>query len=72
LYVRCGACGEEVWSSLVGLAYALPAVRELPRRRLVDVREERGLVTVVHGSMEGGRTVEAAFDGTTYALLGAA
>jgi hypothetical protein len=56
----------------VGLAYALPAVRELPRRRLVDVREERGLVTVVHGSMEGGRTVEAAFDGTTYALLGAA
>jgi RNA polymerase sigma factor (sigma-70 family) len=72
LYVQCGACGEEVWSSLVGIAYALPAVRELRRRRLVAVREERGLVSVVHGSVDGGRTVEVAFDGTTYALLGAA
>jgi hypothetical protein len=72
LYVRCDACGEEVWSSLVGLADAHAAVRELRPRRLVDVHEERGVVRVVHGSVDGARTVEVAFDRTTYALLGVA
>ena len=72
LYVRCDGCGEEVWSSLVGLAGGLPAVRELRPRRLVQVREERGLIAVVHGSLGGGRAVEVAFDRATYALLGAA
>src|SRR4051812_6563138 len=32
LWGRCGGCGEEVWSSLVGLASALPEVRALRRR----------------------------------------
>lgn len=72
LYVRCNACGEEVWSSLIGLAGALPDVRELRPRRLVDVREERNVVAVVQGSVDGNRTVEVGFDRTTYALLGAA
>ncbi|HJU36894.1 MAG TPA: sigma-70 family RNA polymerase sigma factor [Gaiellaceae bacterium] len=72
LYVRCGGCGEEVWSSLVGIANGLPSVRELRPRRLVQVREERGLIAVVHGSLGGGRTVEVAFDRATYALLGVA
>jgi RNA polymerase sigma factor (sigma-70 family) len=72
LYVRCEVCGEEVWSSLVGLANALPAVRELRRRRLVEVRAERSVVAVVHGSMDDGRTVEVAFDRATHALLGVA
>jgi RNA polymerase sigma-70 factor (ECF subfamily) len=72
LYVRCGACGEEVWASLTGLAGALPAVRELRTRRLVDVREERGVVAVVHGSLDDRHTVEVGFDRATYALLGAA
>jgi RNA polymerase sigma-70 factor (ECF subfamily) len=72
LYVRCEACGEEVWSSLVGLAGGLAAVRELRPRRLVAVREERGVVAVVHGSLDGRRTVEVGFDRATYALLGAA
>jgi RNA polymerase sigma factor (sigma-70 family) len=72
LYVRCHACGEEVWSSLLGLAGALPAVRELRPRRLVHVREERNAVAVVQGSVDGSRTVEVAFDRATYALLGTA
>lgn len=72
LYVSCAGCGEEVWSSLAGISNGLPAVRELRPRRLLEVREERGLIAVVHGSLGGGRTVEAAFDRTTYALLGAA
>lgn len=72
LYVRCGACGEEVWSSLIGLAGALPDVRELRPRKLVDVREERDVVAVVQASLDGDRVVKVAFDRATYALLGAA
>jgi RNA polymerase sigma-70 factor (ECF subfamily) len=72
LYVRCDVCGEELWSSLVGLASALPDVRELGRRRLVAVRAERSVVAVVQESVDGGRTVEVAFDRGTHALLGAA
>jgi RNA polymerase sigma factor (sigma-70 family) len=72
LYVRCHACGEEVWSSLIGLADGLPAVRELRLRRLVEVREERNVVAVVQGSVDDSRTVEVAFDRATYALLGTA
>jgi RNA polymerase sigma factor (sigma-70 family) len=72
LCVRCEACGEEVWSSLAGVAAALPAVRERRPPRLVDVREERSVVAVVQASLDGSRTVEVAFDRVTYALLGAA
>ncbi len=72
LYVRCHTCGEEVWSSLVGLAGALPRVRDLRQRKLVDVREERNVVTVVQGAVDSSRTVAVAFDRTTHALLGAA
>jgi hypothetical protein len=45
LFVRCHACGEELWSSLVGVAMAMPEVRELRRRRprvsaaLVETRD---------------------------------
>jgi ssDNA-binding Zn-finger/Zn-ribbon topoisomerase 1 len=69
LYVRCPACGEEVWSALTGLAAALPAVRELRPHRLVDVREERGTVAVVHEAADG-RAVSVAFDRSTFALVG--
>lgn len=69
LFVRCSACGEEVWSALSGLAFAQPAVRELRARRLVAVREERGAVEVVHAS-DDGRTVTVGFDRATFVLLG--
>jgi len=72
LYVRCDGCGEEVWSSLAGVAAALPAVRELRPQRLVEVREARNVVAVVQASVDGSRTVEVAFDRATYAFLGAA
>jgi RNA polymerase sigma-70 factor (ECF subfamily) len=72
LYVRCEGCGEEVWSSLVGIASALPKVRELRLRRLVEVRDVRNVVSIVHGAVDGGRTVEVAFERGTHALLGAA
>jgi RNA polymerase sigma-70 factor (ECF subfamily) len=72
LYVRCDVCGEEVWSSLVGLAAALPEVRALRSRRLIEVRDVRNVVSIVHGAVDGGRTVEVAFERGTYALLGAA
>ena len=72
LYVRCDVCGEEVWSSLVGLAGALPEVRELRSRRLIEVRDVQNVVSIVHGAVDGGRTVEVAFERGTYALLGAA
>jgi RNA polymerase sigma-70 factor (ECF subfamily) len=72
LYVHCEACGEEVWSSLTGIAAGIPAVRELRPQRLVEVREERNVVAVVQASVDGARTVEVGFDRATYALLGAA
>ena len=72
LQARCAACGEDVWSALTGLAAALPAVRELGRLRLVGVREERGTVAVRHAAVDGTRTMDVGFDGTTYALLGVA
>lgn len=72
LYVRCDACGEEVWSALAGLANALPAVRDLRRRRLVGIREERGVLAVVHSSVDGSKRVEVGFDRLTYALRGIA
>jgi RNA polymerase sigma factor (sigma-70 family) len=72
LCARCDACGEEVWSSLLGITAAVPAVRELRPGRLVEVREDRNVVAVVQTSLDGGRTVEVGFDRATYALLGAA
>lgn len=72
LYVRCDVCSEEVWSSLIGLAGALPEVQRLQPHKLVAVREERGVVAVVQASLDGDRVVEVAFDRATYALLGAA
>jgi ribosomal protein S27E len=72
LYVRCSFCGEELWSSLAGLASALPAVRELRPLRLLAVQEARGVVVVVQASLDGSRAVEVAFDRNTFALLGVA
>jgi RNA polymerase sigma factor (sigma-70 family) len=70
LYARCAACGEEVWSSLLGITGALPEVRELRTRRLVHVREERNVVAVVQESTDGLHRVEVGFDRDTYAVLG--
>jgi RNA polymerase sigma-70 factor (ECF subfamily) len=66
LYVRCDQCGEELWSSLVGVGMADRAVRELrrraPRTQAVE-REERGAVVVAFGEHD------VAFDSATYRLL---
>lgn len=72
LFVRCGMCGEEVWTSLAGLAAAEPLVRELRRRRVAGTREERGALLIVHQSLDGARTVTTAFDRRTFRLLGSA
>jgi RNA polymerase sigma factor (sigma-70 family) len=72
VYVRCSSCGEEVWSSLVGLTGGLAEVRGLRARRLVEVREERNVLAVVQSTVDGSRTVETTFDRATYTLLRAA
>lgn len=66
LYVRCSACGEELWSSLVGVAMAMPAVRALRRRDprvAAVVVESRGEIVVRFGG------VDVAFERPTYRLV---
>jgi RNA polymerase sigma-70 factor (ECF subfamily) len=68
LYVRCTSCGEELWSSITGVAMAVPAVRALrrkePRTHAVHT-ESRDVVTVGFGSCL------VHFDRRTFRLLGA-
>lgn len=68
LYVRCGRCGEELWTSLVGVAIAVPEVQAVRRREprvtaTVDARPEA--VVVRFGD------VETAFDRRSFRLRGA-
>src|SRR4051812_27621454 len=66
LYVRCVACGEELWSSLVGVAMAMPAVRDLRRRTPrthASILETRGEVVVRFGG------VDVAFERPTFRLV---
>jgi hypothetical protein len=75
LHVRCSSCGEELWQSLGGLALATPEVRHLrraqPRTRALPEREDAGAV-VIRFEPPGGRGVDAAFDRTSFRLLGVA
>lgn len=69
LFVRCARCGEELWSSLVGLAMAMPDVRALRRREpraTATVASRRDAVVVRFGS------VETAFERPTFRLRGTA
>jgi RNA polymerase sigma factor (sigma-70 family) len=66
LFVRCSSCGEEVWSSLVGVAMAAREVREL-RRRVPRTRaqtEERRDAIVVRFAER-----QVAFDRRSFRLL---
>jgi RNA polymerase sigma-70 factor (ECF subfamily) len=67
VYVRCSPCGEELWSSLVGIAMAVPQVRALrrrePRTHATEV-ETRDAVTVAFGPRR------VTFDRRTFRLLG--
>jgi RNA polymerase sigma factor (sigma-70 family) len=69
LFVCCEACGEELWSSLVGVAMAAPEVRALrtrqPRVHAV-VAVDAGTVVVAFDSLR------VAFDPRTHRLLSAA
>jgi RNA polymerase sigma factor (sigma-70 family) len=66
LYVSCDRCGEQLWSSLVGVALADRGVRWLrrraPRTPAVE-REERSTVVVSFGDRD------VAFDSVTHRLL---
>jgi RNA polymerase sigma-70 factor (ECF subfamily) len=67
LYVRCGRCGEELWTSLVGVAMAMPearAVRRRAPRTAATVAQRREAVVVRFGD------TETAFDRTSFRLLG--
>jgi hypothetical protein len=67
--VCCDGCGEELWSSLVGVAMATREVRELrrrtPRTHAVE-HEARDAIIVAFGD----RAV--AFERRTFRLLGPA
>jgi RNA polymerase sigma-70 factor (ECF subfamily) len=67
LYVRCATCGEELWSSLAGVAMAIPEVRALRRRepRVHATERDAGDAIVVSF---GPRHI--AFDRRTFRLLG--
>lgn len=55
LVVRCARCGEELWSSLVGIAMAMPDVRALRRcepRATATVSAGRDAVVVRFGAAE--------------------
>jgi RNA polymerase sigma factor (sigma-70 family) len=77
LYTRCAACGEQVSSSLAGLALAHPEVREFrrgqPRLTLVPLRstEAHGRAALVVGyRVPGGRAaVDVVFDEQRYSVL---
>jgi RNA polymerase sigma-70 factor (ECF subfamily) len=69
LFVRCVRCGEELWSSLVGVAMATPDVRALRRREpraAATLTTERQAVVVRVGE------VATAFDQRSFRLLGVA
>jgi RNA polymerase sigma factor (sigma-70 family) len=66
LFVRCATCGEELWSSLVGVAMAMPAVREVRRRAprtAASLVETRGEIVVRFGD------VDTAFERPTFRLI---
>ena len=66
LYVHCSSCGEELWSSLAGVAMADPEVRAVRRRepRTHAVQTEtRDSVVVAFGQRR------VAFDRRTFRLL---
>jgi RNA polymerase sigma-70 factor (ECF subfamily) len=68
LYVRCSRCGEELWSSLVGITMALPDVRAIRRREprtVATVATGREAVVVRFGA------VETAFEQPSFRLRGA-
>jgi RNA polymerase sigma-70 factor (ECF subfamily) len=69
LYVRCDACGEELWSSLVGVAMAAPEVRALRRR---EPRVHAVVTTGADAFVVAFDALRIAFDRRTYRLLGAA
>jgi hypothetical protein len=65
--VQCASCGEELWSSLVGIAMAVPEVRALrrrDRRAHAEQTESRDVMTVAFA------TCRVAFDRRTFRLLG--
>ena len=67
VYVRCASCGEELWSSLAGVAMATPEVRALRRREPqahATQSETREAVVVAFGKRC------TAFDRRTFRLLG--
>ncbi|HET7648416.1 MAG TPA: RNA polymerase sigma factor, partial [Gaiellaceae bacterium] len=67
LFVQCASCGEELWSSLVGIAMAVPEVRALrrrDRRAHAEQTESRDVMTVAFA------TCRVAFDRRTFRLLG--
>lgn len=69
LFVRCDCCGEEVWSSLVGVAMAMPEVRAARRREpraTAVVTTRRDAVVVRFGA------VETAFERPAFSLRGVA
>ena len=69
LFAECGACGEQLSSSIVGLALALPEVRrfrrEHPRTKLLTERyvEAGGVpaIVVTHQAVLGSARVDAVF-----------
>jgi RNA polymerase sigma-70 factor (ECF subfamily) len=66
LYVRCSSCGEELWSSLAGVAMSTPEVRALRRRAPrahAEHTETRDSIVVGFGP----RRVD--FDRRTFRLL---
>jgi RNA polymerase sigma-70 factor (ECF subfamily) len=73
LWARCARCGEEVWSSLTGIAIASPAVRALRvggrRVRIAGVHEHRAAVVVSFASPDADAPVAVAFDVRSFALL---
>jgi RNA polymerase sigma-70 factor (ECF subfamily) len=69
LYVRCERCGEELWTSLVGVAMALPQVRELRRR---EPRTRASLAEAANRLVVRFGPLEAVFDRPSFRLLGTA
>ncbi|HEY6961651.1 MAG TPA: sigma-70 family RNA polymerase sigma factor [Gaiellaceae bacterium] len=74
LLVQCRACGEEAWTSLTGLAHAVPDAVALRRRapRAAAQPERIDGDAVVVRIAHGADGVDVAFDRRTYRLLGAA
>jgi len=79
LYGRCGACGVEVWSSVVGLAHAQPEAREFARtharvrtRAPQEISYDGAPATLVRLDAVGGTArLDVVFARDTLRLLGA-